>query len=383
MSDQDQEQQIVTKPETGKPYPTGFNADDGFIVQSMEDAYRMAGMVLQAGWAPKGVDTREAIVIAWQHGAELGLGKMSSLQNLAIINGRPCLWGDVMLGLVMATGKVEDRQEWWEINDEALKDSRGNFRKPRADEAKNPSCTAFFLIKRRGIPTATTQSFSMADAIQAGYDKKDGPWKTNPTRMIQMRARGFGLRDAFPDTLKGVMTREEAQDIALHQGFDNAKVVAPMFKEPASAGAISDANPPAALVKATKQVKSATTLPSEGGAKHEITKTPEGGADTALKPVAAPPATVAPAADTPPAGKPKAEPEDTTSAAMAKIAEVMKSYDVTEADVLAFAKERGILSPRNRMPMADLPDNILGMIVAQLPALIEKFTTPHGEQSPP
>jgi hypothetical protein len=30
--------------------------------------------------------------------------------------------------------------------------------------------------------------------------------------MLQLRARGFALRDAFPDVLKGLVTAEEAQD---------------------------------------------------------------------------------------------------------------------------------------------------------------------------
>ena len=37
-------------------------------------------------------------------------------------------------------------------------------------------------------------------------------WKSYPDRMLQMRARGFALRDSFPDVLKGLITREEAQD---------------------------------------------------------------------------------------------------------------------------------------------------------------------------
>ena len=30
--------------------------------------------------------------------------------------------------------------------------------------------------------------------------------------MLQMRARGFALRDGFPDAMAGVITREEADD---------------------------------------------------------------------------------------------------------------------------------------------------------------------------
>jgi hypothetical protein len=30
--------------------------------------------------------------------------------------------------------------------------------------------------------------------------------------MLKMRARGFAIRDAFPDVLSGIITREEAED---------------------------------------------------------------------------------------------------------------------------------------------------------------------------
>jgi len=50
------------------------------------------------------------------------------------------------------------------------------------------------------------------DAKRAGLWAKQGPWTAYPKRMMQMRARGFALRDAFPDVLKGMITAEEAQD---------------------------------------------------------------------------------------------------------------------------------------------------------------------------
>ena len=363
-----EDQQIVTKPEENEAYPTAFNSDQGFLITSVEDAYRVAGFALKAGWAPKGIDTRESIVIAWQFGSELGLGKMASLQNLAIINGRPSLWGDVMLGLVMATGLVEDRQEWWEIDSEPLKDSRGNARKPRADEVKNPSCTAFFQIKRKGIPTPIVQSFSMADAIAAGYDKKDGPWKTATSRMIQMRARGFGLRDAFPDTLKGVMTREEAMDIPEHQGFNNAKVVGPIIPPPTTVAPpkLTDGNPPAEPApkkeKKAEPAKEATNPPVAAAPSSTVTT----------------PAATQPAKETPPAST---EASDPCAPLLEKIRAAQKSYDFTDEDTVAYAKDKGILSPRNRMPLTDLSENILAMIVAQLAGLIDKFSQP-GSDAP-
>ena len=52
----------------------------------------------------------------------------------------------------------------------------------------------------------------MADAKRAGLAGKSGPWTQYPRRMLQMRARGFALRDAFPDLLRGLVTAEEAMD---------------------------------------------------------------------------------------------------------------------------------------------------------------------------
>jgi hypothetical protein len=54
--------------------------------------------------------------------------------------------------------------------------------------------------------------FSVTDAKKAQLWGKGGPWSQYARRMLQMRARGFALRDAFPDVLRGLITAEEAQD---------------------------------------------------------------------------------------------------------------------------------------------------------------------------
>ena len=71
--------------------------------------------------------------------------------------------------------------------------------------------------KRRGSP-AIKRTFSVADAKRAGLWGKSGPWQQYPDRMLQMRARGFALRDAFPDALRGLISQEEAQDMPPAQG---------------------------------------------------------------------------------------------------------------------------------------------------------------------
>ena len=52
----------------------------------------------------------------------------------------------------------------------------------------------------------------MFDAKRAGLAGKSGPWTQYPARMLALRARGFALRNAFADALRGLVTAEEAQD---------------------------------------------------------------------------------------------------------------------------------------------------------------------------
>jgi hypothetical protein len=77
------------------------------------------------------------------------------------------------------------------------------------------------------------------DAKRAGLWTKAGPWQTYPRRMLQMRARSFALRDAFPDVLKGLISVKEALDN--HAGAD--QMAPPMID--AIAEPATSASPPA------------------------------------------------------------------------------------------------------------------------------------------
>jgi hypothetical protein len=72
--------------------------------------------------------------------------------------------------------------------------------------------TATCIVKRKGLD-AVTHTFGLDDAKTAGLLGKAGPWTNYPKRMRQMRARGYALRDAFPDVLMGLSIAEEVQDI--------------------------------------------------------------------------------------------------------------------------------------------------------------------------
>jgi hypothetical protein len=150
-------------------------------------------MVAASDFAPKDFRGKpESCLLAIQHGSEVGLSPMQSLQSIACINGRPSVWGDAALALVIGSPVCDYVRE--------TVDGEG--------DAMVATCEA----KRRGYEKETVVRFSVADAKKAGLWGKTGPWQSYSRRMLQMRARGFALRDAFPDVLRGLVTAEEAQD---------------------------------------------------------------------------------------------------------------------------------------------------------------------------
>lgn len=166
------------------------------IPTTYEEVYRIANAVVGARMAPRGIDTPEAAAVIIMHGLEVGLAPMAALQSISLINGKPGLYGDGMLGVVRASGLLEKFSE----------------RLLTSDSPAIP-LTASCTVKRRG-EASLTRMFSKADAEKAGLWGKPGPWTTYPNRMLAMRARAFALRDGFADITKGLGIREELEDIS-------------------------------------------------------------------------------------------------------------------------------------------------------------------------
>ena len=174
----------------------------GIVPQTMDDLYRFATAVSKSGLAPKGIETPEAIFVALEMGMEVGLPMMASLQNIAVINGRPTLWGDSQLAVVRNTGELVQFAEWYEVGGKRLDRNPTQF----PDDA-----TAVCRVQRQGYEPQDT-AFSVADAKRANLWGKAGPWSQYPARMLRFRARSFALRDQFGDALRGLRTAEEVMD---------------------------------------------------------------------------------------------------------------------------------------------------------------------------
>lgn len=184
---------IVQQDSARLPSLQSGGAVKAIVPQDFDGAWRIATAVCKAGMAPKGLDTPEKAMVAIMHGMEVGMTPMASLQSIAVVNGRPTIWGDGAIGLVRGSGKLEWIKE--------------------RIEGDGDKMVAICEVKRRGEPDIVRGTFSVDDAKAAGLWGKQGPWQQYRKRMLSMRARAFALRDAFADVLRGLGIAEEAQDI--------------------------------------------------------------------------------------------------------------------------------------------------------------------------
>jgi hypothetical protein len=165
------------------------------VPTSLQEAMKYAEIISRSDIVPKDYKGKAGnVLVAIQYGAELGLPPMQALQNIAVINGRPCLWGDALKAVCVASPLCE-----W------------------VTENYDEETETFYCVVKRIGQEPHSQSFSIEDAKKANLLGKAGPWTQYTRRMLQMRARGFALRDVFPDLLRGLSSAEEQIDILEHK----------------------------------------------------------------------------------------------------------------------------------------------------------------------
>lgn len=170
--------------------------EDSLFAPSLFNHYqKVAETVAKSSMIPNAYRGKpEDIFVAMAMGYQLGFPVEQSLQDIAVINGRPCLWGDGLLSLVLNHPECKDIKEEPIYNGQVV---------------VGYICT----VTRKGHEPHS-KSFTMQDADRAGLLKKGGVWSAYPERMLQMRARSLALRDKFADALRGLRVAEVEQDDA-------------------------------------------------------------------------------------------------------------------------------------------------------------------------
>lgn len=176
------------------------------LPQTFAEMMKYAEFVAKSALVPKDYQGKpHDCLIAMQWATELGLHPLQGLQNIAVINGRPSLWGDMLPALV----KNHPSYEW--MKESIVKTDDGALVK------------AVCIGKRKGHPEPETREFSVQDAQKANLWGKAGPWTLYPQRMLQMRARAWLCRDLWSDALRGLQVAEEMQDAPVEATLTDPK----------------------------------------------------------------------------------------------------------------------------------------------------------------
>ncbi len=182
-----------------------FQGPKALSFNNFDEILKFASIVTKTELVPKTYKNKEAdAAVAVMYGMEIGLPPLASLQNIAVVNGMPTVWGDAQLSIVQSSGSYE----WHKTS--------------YTGKIEDGSLTAKFEVKRKDMSESVVKEFSIADAQSANLWGKGGTWKTHPKQMLGYKARAFALREAFADILKGIHSAEEME------GVNEVKDVTPL-----------------------------------------------------------------------------------------------------------------------------------------------------------
>lgn len=178
---------IETVPMRARP-PAVFS----LVPKDLTEAMSLAKLIAESDLAPKDYKGKPGnVLIAVQMGQEVGLSPMAAIQSIAVINGKPSLYGDVGKAILLSNGFIIEEAGAEEIKEKGF---------------------ATCKITRPGHPPCI-RTFGIDDAKKAKLWDKEGPWKQYPERQMAWRAFWFAARDIGADVLKGLMGAEEVVDI--------------------------------------------------------------------------------------------------------------------------------------------------------------------------
>lgn len=164
-------------------------------IENFDKAWEIASKIANSEMVPDSLRSKSSnqnkttanVFLVLHSGMKLGFDALQALQSIAIIQGRPVLWGDGLLSL------VQNHPSYI-----------------RHEETHNETSATCTVYRKGHEPHSVT--FTLDDAKKAGLLSKNGVWEKYPKRMLQMRARAFAIRDKFSDALKGLSVAEEVSD---------------------------------------------------------------------------------------------------------------------------------------------------------------------------
>jgi len=157
---------------------------------------QMSAVLADSGLMPDSLKgNRAAILTIMLKGRELGLPAMTAINGINVIKGKPTVTAETMAALIYRD-HGDDSLQWLEATDER----------------------ATVSYRRRTATQRQEYSFSIKDAERAGYPSTNPNWKKIPGNMLRARCISNVARMAFPDSIGGMYSEEEMEDMQAQDG---------------------------------------------------------------------------------------------------------------------------------------------------------------------
>jgi hypothetical protein len=193
---------------------------------------QMADAIVKSGLAPASINTAQKALIIMLKARELGVPPMQALSTIHVVDGKPTLAADLMVGLL----RREGHKVWVTETSTAKCAMRGH---------------------RRGEPEHTVEvTFTEDDAKKSGK-WGSGTWAKYPAQMLYARCAARLCRMVAPDVLAGMYTAEE-MGAEIQYSDDGQEVVVTTVAAPEQV----KPNLPPAMDRAAKNYEAKTDQPA-------------------------------------------------------------------------------------------------------------------------
>ncbi len=181
------------------------------VPQTFEDVQRLATMAVKAEIGHYGFkDTPEQRVAkataAIMHGMELGLSPMQSLAGIAVINGKPTIYGDLLTAVLLANGFKVKR---WIDGEGDNRIARARITRPDGEVIEDSFSVAQAKQARLWDTRETVQKKSRDGGTYSTLN--DSAWFRFPNDMLGWKALGRCARVGASDATRGLMLREDVE----------------------------------------------------------------------------------------------------------------------------------------------------------------------------
>lgn len=162
------------------------NLEQYEMMWKLADVYAKSGMYQ----SERGVYTQAQCFTILQTGLDLGLSPSQSMLSIHNIKGKPSISADLMTGICLRSSSIC----------------------PYIHPTVISATKVTYITHRTGAPGEVEISFTIEEAIKAGYTSKSGPWQTDPTAMLIARCKTRLCKAVYADLTKGLTSVEEMND---------------------------------------------------------------------------------------------------------------------------------------------------------------------------